>query len=104
MPGLIRRTLLIGGVAVVTFGVFAAHSVASGWVGRRALERRGLAAALYLCSYYFGASVLGSLSGLAWTNYQWPGVAAVLAASVLITFAFSSVMLRRLPPKSMADN
>lgn len=96
--------VVIGGVAVFTFGFFAAHSVASGWVGRRALERRGLAAALYLCSYYFGASVLGSLSGLAWTNYQWPGVAAVLAASVLITFAFSTVMLRRLPPKSMADN
>jgi YNFM family putative membrane transporter len=44
--------VIIGGVAIFTFGFFATHSLASGWVGRRAQDGRALAAALYLCSYY----------------------------------------------------
>mgnify|MGYP001354407105 FL=1 len=37
--------LIIAGVGVFTFGFFAAHALASGWVGRRAGERRALASA-----------------------------------------------------------
>ena len=58
--------LIIAGVGVFTFGFFAAHAPPAGWVGRRAGERRALASALYLSSYYLGASVLGSLAGTAW--------------------------------------
>ncbi|MER2553049.1 MAG: MFS transporter, partial [Thauera sp.] len=71
--------LVIAGVGVFTFGFFAAHALASGWVGRRAGERRALASALYLSSYYLGASVLGSLAGTAWTGWRWEGVAALVA-------------------------
>ncbi len=95
-------TPIIAGVAVFTFGFFAAHSVASGWVGRRARERRALAAALYLCSYYLGASIIGTLSGMAWEGWRWSGVAAILGACVATTLAFAASRLRRLQPLSGA--
>jgi len=85
------------GVAVFTFGYFGAHTTASGWVGRRALDRRALAAALYLCSYYLGGSLIGSVSGLAWSLERWPGVAAVLALCVTIALGVA-LHLRRVPP------
>lgn len=86
---------IIGGVAVFTFGFFAAHSVASGWVGRRAGERRALAAALYLTSYYLGASIVGTTAGLAWTGGGWNGVAAVLGCCVFATLLLAALHLRR---------
>jgi len=94
--------IIIGGVAVYTFGFFAAHSVASGWVGRRAGERRALAAALYLSSYYLGASVIGTLSGLAWASLGWMGVALILGACVLATLLLARLHLRRIEPSSQA--
>ncbi|WP_345795284.1 MFS transporter [Thauera sp. JM12B12] len=88
--------LIIAGVGVFTFGFFAAHALASGWVGRRAGERRALASALYLSSYYLGASVIGSLAGTAWTAGHWSGLSALLGACVLGTGAVA-LWLRRLP-------
>ena len=89
--------LIIAGVGIFTFGFFAAHALASGWVGRRAGERRALASALYLTSYYFGASVIGSLAGTAWAAGHWPGLAALLGTCVLATGGVA-LHLRRLPP------
>ncbi|HRQ56574.1 MAG TPA: MFS transporter [Azoarcus taiwanensis] len=66
--------LLIAGVAVFTFGYFGAHSTAIGWVGQLARERRALASALYLSSYYLGSSLVGSLTGIAWDRSGWPGL------------------------------
>jgi len=95
--------LVIAGVGVFTFGFFAAHALASGWVGRRAGERRALASALYLSSYYLGASVLGSLAGTAWTGWRWEGVAALVGLCVLLTAA-CALWLRQLPaPAGGAD-
>ena len=88
--------LVISGVGVFTFGFFAAHALASGWVGRRAGERRALASALYLSSYYLGASVLGSLAGTAWTGWHWEGVAALVGLCVLLT-GVCALWLRQLP-------
>ncbi len=88
--------LIIAGVGVFTFGFFATHALASGWVGRRAGERRALASALYLSSYYLGASVIGSLAGTAWTAGHWSGLSALLGACVLGTGAVA-LWLRRLP-------
>ena len=88
--------LIVAGVGIFTFGFFAAHALASGWVGRRAGERRALASALYLSSYYLGASVIGSLAGTAWSAGQWSGLSALLGACVLATLGVA-LYLRRLP-------
>lgn len=90
--------LVVCAVGIFTFGFFATHSLASGWVGQRAREQRALGAALYLSSYYLGSSVLGSLSGMAWSAGGWPAVVAVLGACVLATFAIAR-RLRRLAPQ-----
>ncbi len=76
--------LVLIGVGVSTFGFFAAHSLASGWVARRAPERPALAAALYLCAYYLGASIIGTVAGKAWSAGAWPGLVLMLGACTLV--------------------
>lgn len=85
---------IAGGIACVTFGFFAGHAVASGWVGRLAKEAKGQAAALYLLAYYLGSSVVGSYGGRYWTAYGWNGVAGLvsllLVAGVAIAWRLRS--------------
>ena len=89
--------LVIAGIGVVTIGFFGAHSVASAWVGRRAVAARGQAAALYLFFYYLGSSVLGSAGGVAWTRAGWNGV--VLFCLVLAALALAGALaLARIRP------
>lgn len=87
--------VLILGVGIFTFGYFATHTAASSWVGKRAGERRALAAALYLCSYYFGSSVLGTVGGFAWSAGRWPGMLGMLLGCTAVAFAVA-LYLRRL--------
>lgn len=91
--------IIIAGVALFTFGFFGAHATASGWVGERARTRRALAAALYLTSYYLGASVIGSLAGFGWAWGQWTGVALMLSGCMLAAILLA-LQLRRVPPIS----
>ena len=66
--------LIAVGLLLFTAGFFAAHSVASGWVGLRATSARAQASALYLFSYYLGSSIGGSLGGVAFEHGGWPGI------------------------------
>ncbi len=83
LPGLVAT---IAGLVLLTVGFFAAHAVASAWVGQRAATFRGHAASLYLLAYYLGSSVLGSAAGWWLRADGWPGVAgftlALLAAAL----------------------
>jgi YNFM family putative membrane transporter len=83
-------TAIAAGIACFTFGFFAGHSVASGWVGRLAKEAKGQAAALYLLAYYLGSSIIGSYGGRVWTSYAWNGVAGLVAVLLLIGIAGAS--------------
>lgn len=89
-----QLTIIIFGLALFTFGYFATHAIASGWVGFRAGERRGLVSALYLSSYYLGSSFLGSTSGPLWTNYHWPGMVIGLMVCVGLVFAIGLYLSR----------
>src|SRR5699024_9044487 len=51
------------GLAMFTFGFFGSHSVASGWVGKKAKTAKAQASSLYLFFYYLGSSVSGTLGG-----------------------------------------
>jgi YNFM family putative membrane transporter len=75
---------IVAGMAILTFGFFGAHSIASGWVGRRALAARAQASALYLLCYYLGSSIGGSAGGLAYSGAGWPGLVAMIAGLVLL--------------------
>jgi YNFM family putative membrane transporter len=76
--------LVLCGIAIITGAFFAAHSTASGWVGRRATRNRAQASALYLLFYYLGSSLLGSAGGLAWNRAAWLGVAGFALLLTLI--------------------
>ncbi len=82
--------LILCGIVAVTFGFFGAHSIASSWVGSRAIHAKAQASALYLFCYYAGSSAMGTLGGVFWTSQGWPGVAGLVAALLLaaITIAF----------------
>ncbi len=88
---------VVVGVALITWGFFGAHSIASSWVGLRAHGARAQASALYLFFYYVGSSLAGSAGGVFFARAGWPGVAALLAA---LTGAALVIALRlsKVPP------
>ncbi len=94
--------VIIAGVALFTFGFFAAHSVASSWVGRLAQRSKALASASYLTAYYLGASSLGWLGGHAWSAGAWLGVLGFLGALWLGCAAIALRLARLPPPASVA--
>ena len=90
------------GIAALTFGFFGAHSIASAWVARRAQEARAQGSAVYLLAYYAGSSVIGTLGGVGWTFWGWPGVAAVAGGATVLTLLIG-VRLYVLPPLMAPD-
>lgn len=91
---------IVLGLAVFTFGYFATHAIASGWVGQRAGDRRGLVSALYLSSYYLGSSVMGSTTGLLWDHWAWMGVVCGLLVAVLIVGLIALYLNKTKPGQS----
>lgn len=83
---------LIGvGLAIATIGFFAAHAVASGWVGDAAEGAKGHAASLYLLFYYAGPGVIGLVGGAAWLHFDWPGVAGLAVVLLVLAAAVASI-------------
>ncbi|NUT73810.1 MFS transporter [Pseudomonas sp. C1C7] len=89
--------LVIFGMLVFTFGFFGAHSVASSWIGRRALKAKGQASSLYLFSYYAGSSVAGTAGGVFWHVGGWNGIGLFIGALLLVALAVA-LKLAKLPP------
>ncbi|MEJ4044042.1 MFS transporter [Erwinia sp. SLM-02] len=77
--------LILPGMMLFTAGFFAAHSVASGWIGPRARRAKGQASSLYLFSYYLGSSVAGTLGGVFWHNFGWLGITAFISVMLLLS-------------------
>lgn len=88
----------IFGLVIFAFGFFAGHSVASGWVNKRARTNKALASSLYLLFYYLGSSVVGSAGGLFWSRFGWPGVITnidvLLVAAVGLAFLTAALAAR----------
>ena len=97
LTGAASIVLIVAGLAVMTFGFFGAHSIASSWVGRRARTAKAQAASLYLFVYYVGSSLLGSLGCVFWQRGGWGGVLALVLALIGIAFLIS-LRLARLQP------
>jgi YNFM family putative membrane transporter len=81
--------LVVFGIAVITFGFFGGHSVASSWVGLRAHQAKAQAAALYLFFYYLGSSVAGSAGGVFWDMAGWKGVAGFVAPLLIVALSIA---------------
>lgn len=88
--------MIVAGIAMVTFGFFGAHSVASAAVGRLAQQNKGHASALYLFAFYTGLSVFGAAGGWFWQVGRWPGVVAMAVVLALAALAIASRLRRAL--------
>jgi len=84
--------LKIVGITVFTFGFFAAHSIASGWVSKRATHDKAQASSLYLFFYYFGSSVGGTAGGVFWMHFGWIGVIAMITVFLVIACVLTFVL------------
>jgi YNFM family putative membrane transporter len=87
-------TSVIAGIVAITVGFFMVHSVASGWVGRLASRNKSHAASLYLLSYYFGSSILGSLGGWFWREGGWAAVVAFCSTLMMIVLGIAAKLRR----------
>ena len=80
--------LVLVGTAMMVFGFFGAHSVASGWVSSWANRQRAQASSLYLFGYHVGSSTVGFVGGLFFGRFGWAGevgtVVVLLAAGVVV--------------------
>ena len=92
-----RLWLIILGIVVVTVSFFGAHSVASSWIGRRALRDRAQASSVYLCLYYLGSSILGTAGGWFFAHSGWAGVVVFFAGLYGLALLIA-IRLSRLPP------
>ncbi|WP_438431923.1 MFS transporter [Gorillibacterium sp. sgz500922] len=82
-----RLVLKIIGVALVAFGFFASHSVASGWVGVLARrEHKAQASSCYLLFYYAGSSLIGWSGGTVLSRFDWNGLVLYLCALIALIF------------------
>ncbi|ROL87395.1 hypothetical protein BK635_10980 [Pseudomonas chlororaphis] len=89
--------VVIIGMLIFTFGFFGAHSVASSWIGRRALKAKGQASSLYLFSYYAGSSIAGTAGGVFWHMAGWNGIGLFISA-LLVVALLVALKLAKLPP------
>ncbi|WP_343235251.1 MFS transporter [Streptomyces sp. SID10853] len=84
---------VIPGLVIFTVGFFAAHSVASGWVGGRSTVLGVQGAAVYLFFYYIGSAVGGSVGGIAYSAGAWNGLTLYCGCLVAVAL-LSAVTLR----------
>ena len=89
--------LVVPGMLIFTFGFFGAHSVASSWIGRRAVKAKGQASSLYLFCYYAGSSIAGTAGGFFWHLGGWHGIGGFIVA-LLIGALLVALKLAKLPP------
>nr|WP_246136379.1 MFS transporter [Leekyejoonella antrihumi] len=80
------------GMLLFTAGFFAAHAVASGWVGLLADRHRAEASSLYLFAYYVGSSVAGAIVGLAFSAAGWTGTVLFIGALYLAAIVVAGVI------------
>ncbi len=88
--------LIFAGMLLFSAGFFAAHSVASSWIGPRARRAKGQASSLYLFSYYLGSSIAGTLGGVFWLDYGWNGVGGFIVLLLVLALATGSRLNHRL--------
>jgi YNFM family putative membrane transporter len=86
------------GLAILTFGFFGAHAIASGWAATLVEKDKAQASSLYLLFYYVGGGVAGTAGGVFWENAAWPGV-ALFAGAMMAGTIIVALLLWRVAPR-----
>jgi predicted MFS family arabinose efflux permease len=83
------------GLALIALGTFFAQAVATGYVGRAASEKKGVASGLYLASYFFGGLFGSALLGQLFDRLGWTacvvGIGTALIAIGLLSRRLNDV-------------
>ncbi|MEE6137759.1 MFS transporter [Mycobacterium sp. 050128] len=90
--------VIVVGTGVFTGGFFAAHAVASGWVGAVARRDRAEASALYLFSYYLGGSVAGAVGGLVYSVGGWRATVWFVGTLLILALLLVASLVRAAVP------
>lgn len=85
--------MVIVGLLVLTAGLFAAHSVTSGWAGSMPRSGKAQSTALYNLGYYAGSSTFGFIGGLAFVTLGWPGLVLTVLGLILAAIALTLFVL-----------
>jgi YNFM family putative membrane transporter len=86
------------GLAIAGSGVFVAQTCANSFLRDAApAGSRVSAAGMYICSYYIGGTVGGTLPGFLWKHGGWPGCVA-LVIGILCIAGMAAVLGWRLRP------
>jgi YNFM family putative membrane transporter len=91
LPLMLSSHLLevLAGMVLVGIGTFFAQAAATGFVGRAAIENRGVASGTYLACYFLGGLVGSAVLGQLFDRLGWTaclaGVGASLALAALLT-------------------
>lgn len=89
-----KLPFIVSGVALFTCGFFGIHTIAAGWVGKRAVAAKAQASSLYLFSYYLGSSISGTIGGYFWAGHGWNGVSLLIAAMLLLAICATEFLDR----------
>jgi MFS transporter, YNFM family, putative membrane transport protein len=91
--------LKLAGLTIIVFGFFGSHSIASSWVGRRALRNKAQASSLYLFFYYAGSSIGGTTAGVFWSLRGWDGVVGMITGFLLVALLIAFLLAKVAPVK-----
>jgi predicted MFS family arabinose efflux permease len=87
-----KLPLVLGGLALVGVGTFAAQATATDFLSRAAGANRGAAGGIYLTSYFAGGLAGAAFLGQVFDRYGWPacvaGVGIALGAAAILGWRF----------------
>jgi YNFM family putative membrane transporter len=86
---------IFAGMLLFSAGFFAAHSVASSWIGPRASRQRPGIIAVSV-QLLLGSSIAGTLGGVFWHNYGWNGVGGFIALMLCAALLVGTSLHKRL--------
>ncbi|MDV8021239.1 MFS transporter [Rhodococcus sp. IEGM 1330] len=88
--------VILTGLVILTMGFFAAHAIASGWTGQRAVHGRAQATSLYNLFYYGGSSIVGWIGGVVFQSLGWDALALFVIGLALIAGVWAACLNGRL--------
>jgi predicted MFS family arabinose efflux permease len=99
LPPLLSSHLaaVVTGLVLVGTGTFFAQAATTGFVGRAALDHRGVASGSYLACYFLGGLAGSAILGLLFDRFGWIACVAGVGAALFIA-GLLAVRLR-LPPE-----
>ncbi|MDP1582672.1 MAG: MFS transporter [Bradyrhizobium sp.] len=93
-----RLTAAVTGMILIGMGTFFAQAAATGFVGRAALDNRGVASGTYLACYFLGGLVGSAVLGQLFDRFGWAACVAGVGATLIVAGLLTTRL--RLPPES----